>query len=529
MEHFNIKFEPDGKGISIHKGATILEAASRAGIIINTPCGGKGICQKCQVQLPPDEKSVCSCQYHIESELTVKIAPQARFFEHKILTEGLDTEITIEHDIYKQYLQIASDKNILGLAVDIGTTTVVVKLIDLTTGKNLASQAVLNPQAIYGDNVISRISYADTEQKLYELHNVIVDCINHLARSLCKSAGAQTQDIFEVCAVGNTTMNHIFLKLPIKQLGQAPYEPVLLDACNKKPAQMSLNTNNKGNIHTPPNIAGFVGSDTIAVALAVDIEASDENTLIIDIGTNGELLLARNSKIYAASCAAGPALEGSGISCGSRAANGAIEAVFTNEDDIDFDVIGDVPPKSICGSGLIDAAAILVELGVVDSTGRFVEFQKLENLNKAISSRLTFIDKQPVFILVENTRNKVFISQKDIRQIQLAKAAIRTGIQLLQQKLGIKDNEIKQIYLAGAFGNYIKVENAIKIGLLPDIPEQAFHFIGNAAASGAQMMLLSSEYRKKAQKLARKIEYVEIAYEKSFETLFAKFMAFKKG
>ncbi|MHC4132664.1 MAG: ASKHA domain-containing protein [Planctomycetota bacterium] len=529
MEHFNVKFEPDGKDISVHKGTTILEAASRAGIIINTPCGGKGICKKCQVQLLPDERSVCSCQHLIEKDIVVKIPSQARFFEHKILTEGIKTELTLEHDIYKQYLQITSDKRILGLAVDIGTTTVVVKLIDLNTGKTLAGRAKLNPQAKYGDNVISRISYADTEQKLNELHNLIIDCINRLAQSLCEDAGIKLKDIFEVCAVGNTTMNHIFLKLPIKQLGQAPYEPALLDAYDKNPAQISLITNKDGNIHTPPNIAGFVGSDTIAVALAVDIEASNENMLIIDIGTNGELLLARNNQIYAASCAAGPALEGAGISCGGRAAQGAIEAVFSNEDDIDFDVIGNVPPKSICGSGLIDAAAMLTELGIIDSTGRFIESKKLEHLNKLVSSRITLIDNQPVFILVENDQNKVFVSQNDIRQIQLAKAAIRTGIQLLQQKLGIKDNEIKQIYLAGAFGNYIKIESALRIGLLPDIPEQAFHFIGNAAASGAQMMLLSSEYRKKAQKLARKIEYVEIAYEKSFETLFAKYMAFKKG
>ncbi|MHC4292684.1 MAG: ASKHA domain-containing protein [Planctomycetota bacterium] len=529
MEHFNIKFEPDGKDISVHKGETILEAVSRAGIIINTPCGGKGICKKCQVQLLPEERSVCSCQHRIEKDLVVKIPPQARYFEHKILTKGIDAELAFELDISKKYLQTNSDKNFFGLAVDIGTTTVVVKLIDMINGRTLASRAEMNPQAKYGDNVISRISYADTEQKLNELHNSIIDCINDLIQSIGQDVGVKLQDIFEVCVVGNTTMNHIFLKLPIKQLGQAPYEPSLLDACDKKPAQISLTMNKDGHIHTPPNIAGFVGSDTIAVALAVDIEASDENTLIIDIGTNGELLLARKSKIYAASCAAGPALEGAGISCGSRAAEGAIEAVFMNEDGIDFDVIGNVPPKSICGSGLLDTAALLAELDIIDSTGRFEESHKLEHLNKAISSRINKIDDQTVFILVENDQNKVFISQKDIRQIQLAKAAIRTGIQLLQQKLYIKDSEIKQIYLAGAFGNYIRIESALRIGLLPDIPEQAFHFIGNAAASGAQMMLLSSKYRKKAQKLARKIEYVEIAYEKSFETLFAKFMAFKKG
>jgi uncharacterized 2Fe-2S/4Fe-4S cluster protein (DUF4445 family) len=529
MKHFNVKFEPDGKNISIHEGATLLEAASRAGIIINTPCGGKGICGKCLLQLQPDGKTVCSCQHHIESDLTVRIPPQVRFFEHKILTEGLDTELAFQPDIFKQYLRLTSNKTVLGLAVDIGTTTVVAKLIDMMTAKNIATQAVMNPQNKYGDNVISRISYADTEPKLTELHNVIIDCINQLAVTLCKKAGFEPQNIFEVCAVGNTTMNHIFLRLPIQQLGQAPYKPVLLDACDKVPTQVALTMNNAGNIYTPPNIAGFVGSDITAVALAVDIEDAEDNTLIIDIGTNGELLLARENKIYAASCAAGPALEGAGISCGSGAANGAIEAVFINNHDIDFDVIGNVKPESICGSGLIDAAAVIADLEIIDSTGRFIEREKLKHLSKAIASRIVKIDNQPAFILAENYKNRVFISQNDIRQIQLAKAAIRAGINLLQQKLGITDNHIKHIYMAGAFGNYIRPESAIRIGLLPNVPEQTFHFIGNAASSGAQMMLLCSDYRQKAQQLARKIEYVEIAHEKRFETVFAQSMAFKKA
>jgi uncharacterized 2Fe-2S/4Fe-4S cluster protein (DUF4445 family) len=327
-------------------------------------------------------------------------------------------------------------------------------------------------------------------------------------------------------------MNHIFLKLPVAQLGHAPYQPALLDSSDNKPQKIALNINNTGNIHTPPNIAGFVGSDIIAVAVAVDIENIDENTLVIDIGTNGELLLSTGNKIYAASCAAGPALEGAGISCGSRAAQGAIEAVFVNNDndnDIDFDVIGNCPPKSICGSGLIDAAAVLTQLKVIDSSGRFLDPQNLSHLSKSIFSRIIQINGQPAFMIAEDHENKVFISQKDIRQIQLAKAAIRTGIELLLQKLGIKQRDIKQIYLAGAFGNFIRIESALKIGLLPDIHQQAFHFIGNAASSGAQLILLYSNYRQKAQILAQKTDYVEIAYEKNFETLFTQFMAFKKG
>ncbi|MHC4758737.1 MAG: ASKHA domain-containing protein, partial [Planctomycetota bacterium] len=453
MEHFNIKFEPDGKNILIHKGSTILEAASRVGIILNTPCGGKGICKKCRVQLKTDNKLVCACQHHIESNLSVIIPPNTRFLEHKILSDGLDTELQLQPDIYTQYLKNAPDKKVLGLALDIGTTTVVAKLIDMTTGKTLAGRAVLNPQTKLGDNVISRISYADTNRKLDQLNDLIIDCINQMIKELCSQTRFDKKSIFEICAVGNTTMNHIFLKLPVAQLGHAPYQPALLDSSDNKPQKIALNINNTGNIHTPPNIAGFVGSDIIAVAVAVDIENIDENTLVIDIGTNSELLLSTGSKIYAASCAAGPALEGAGISCGSRAAQGAIEAVFVNNDDdndIDFDVIGNCPPKSICGSGLIDAAAVLTQLKVIDSSGRFLDPQNLSHLSKSIFSRIIQINGQPAFMIAEDHENKVFISQKDIRQIQLAKAAIRTGIELLLQKLGIKQRDIKQIYLAGA-------------------------------------------------------------------------------
>jgi len=526
MNQYQIQFEPDGKKITVHRGETILEAAARAGIIINTPCGGKGVCKKCIVELQPSRKRVCACQYGIEEDLFVKIPARSRFFEHKILTKGLETELICEPDVYKKYLTSSSEKKNLGLAVDIGTTTVVVKLVDMISGSTLSTNAALNPQVKYGDNVVSRISYADTQEKLTELHKQIIGCINDLTTAICKKYDCRQQDIFEACAVGNTAMNHIFLKLPVQQLGIAPYKPAQYQACTKKPREIPVAMNSAGSIYTPPNIAGFVGSDIIAVALAADIDGFSENSLIIDIGTNGELLLAKDDKIYAASCAAGPALEGAGISCGSRAAEGAIEAVYVNQNDIDFDVIGSVEPTSICGSGLLDAAAILADLGIIDSTGRFVEREKLAHLDDAITSRISKMDNQTVFLLAENNGEKIYVSQADIRQIQLAKAAVRAGIHFLQQKLEIKQSEIKHVYVAGAFGNYINLESAQKIGLLPNVPEQVFHFIGNAAATGAQMMLLCSEYRKKAENLANKIEYVEIAYEKSFEIVFAQSMAF---
>ncbi|MBN2455556.1 MAG: DUF4445 domain-containing protein [Sedimentisphaerales bacterium] len=602
MKHFSVTFKGEDKKISIHAGATVLEAAGQAGIILNSICGGKGLCKKCMVYIEPSEKQVLACQYHIQSNIVVTVPAQSRFYEQKILEHGIDIKTEIHPAVCKRYLRndcAEPDKLIMtlskkfpqekfrlstrakkqlqqlskntkfcdgltavcyldstsqrqkqpsyqytvelfeegnttsrmfGLAADIGTTTVVIKLIDLNTGKCTATQSAINPQSRFGDDVISRITYARTDEKLTKLHNVIIDCFNELTGKLCKQYGINAGSIYEATAVGNTTMNHIFLNFPITQLGQAPYKAFSIDAHDKLASEMALKVSVAGKVHSVANIAGFVGSDTVAVALAVDIDSADEMTLIVDIGTNGEIVLGTKDKLYAASCAAGPALEGARISCGSRAAEGAIEAVVVNESDIDLDVIGNCPARSICGSGLIDAVAALLNLGILDQSGRFVEPEKLQDkLPTKILSRIVQQNGQPAFVLAENqdlSGQRVLLAQKDIREVQLAKGAIRTGITLLQKKFGLEDKDIKKILLAGAFGNYIRPESALRIGLLPDVPAERIHFVGNAASSGAQMVLLSRDVRILATRLARKIKYIEIAHEPTFQDVFADSMMF---
>jgi len=528
MKHFTITFKPDDKQISIHSGATLIEAAGQADIILNTVCGGKGTCKKCLVKLEPDGQEVLACQHHIQSDLTVTIPSSSRFFEQKILEHGIDTKIDLAATIHEKYQAKAAPDKIFGIAVDIGTTTIVAKLINMADGQCLATEAALNPQSRYGDDVISRIAYAQTDEKLAELHKAVIDCVNNLTTKLCKKTSVDANHIYEMCVVGNTTMNHIFLKLPVTQLGQAPYKAFSLDAHDLPASELALQINPVGNIHTVENIAGFVGSDTTAVALAVDIDSAEETTLVVDIGTNGELILGTKDKLYAASCAAGPALEGARITCGSRAAQGAIEAVVVNEDDIDLDVIGNYPACSICGSGLIDAVAILLGLGVINQTGRFVEPAKLKGkIPPAIFSRIREEQGEPAFILAENADvDTVFLTQKDIRQMQLAKAAIRAGIRLLQKRIGLEDCGIEHILLAGAFGNYIRKESALRIGLLPAVPAEKIHFVGNAAASGARMILLSRHCREMARELAHKIEYIEIAHEPEFQDVYVDSMLF---
>lgn len=589
MDHFKITFRPDNKSIAIHAGATVLEAAAQAGIILNAACGGKGTCKKCQIKLLPADKAVLACQHRLDGNLEIMVPVTSRFFEQRILLHGTERSLELSPIVSKKFLRInpsdwdksltaaLSDRafhcgevtenarhqfkqlcehgiremtvvfhdrkataleptdttgTIYGVAVDIGTTTVAAKLIDLTDGQVKATAASGNPQITYGDDVISRISHGQTEEGLAELHDVIVYCINTLIKQLCRQSKVQAEDIYEVIIAGNTTMSHIFLKLPVKQLGQAPYHAFSVDAFDRTADEMRIKINPAGNIHTIENIAGFVGSDTVAVAVAVAMDELDKMTLVVDIGTNGEIILGTKDRMYAASCAAGPALEGARISQGSRAIDGAIERVVLNSDDIDLDVIGGKTARTICGSGLIDAVALLVELGIIDSTGRFVNPGGLAGKlpPKILGRVIEQADGQYAFVLAHNSdghEKPVILTQKDVRETQLAKAAIRAGIKLLQKKFGISDIDIEQILLAGAFGNYLRRKSAWQIGLLPNVPLERIQFVGNAASSGAQMVLTSRMCRDLAKKLARQIEYVEIAHDPAFSTEFAESMLFE--
>ena len=256
MKHFNITFKPDGKQISIHAGATVLEAAGQAGIILNTVCGGKGICEKCIVNIEPGGQEVLACQHRIQSDLIVTIPASSRFFEQKILSEGIATKAKVQPDVWKKYKKSDSADKVFGLAVDIGTTTIVAKLIDMTNGQCLATQADLNPQCQYGDDVISRIAFAQTDAKLAELNTLIIECITKRTTLLCNEVSTNAKQIYEICAVGNTTMNHIFLKQPITSLGQAPYNPFSIDAKYISPNELGLQINPAGNISRRGNAGG---------------------------------------------------------------------------------------------------------------------------------------------------------------------------------------------------------------------------------------------------------------------------------
>jgi uncharacterized 2Fe-2S/4Fe-4S cluster protein (DUF4445 family) len=325
----------------------------------------------------------------------------------------------------------------------------------------------------------------------------------------------------------------MLLKFPVAQLGQLPYAAHSLDAVDRNAEEMGINIRPSGNVHVIENIAGFIGSDTMAAALAVSMDSVEKISLLVDIGTNGELVLGTKDKMYAASCAAGPALEGARISQGSRASAGAIERVVVNDNDIELDVIDSLPAKTICGSGLIDALAAMLNLGVVDATGRFANADELKGkIPDAILKRLIQHNGHGAFVLAANEDNDcdpVMLTQQDVREAQLAKAAIRAGIKLLVKEMGVEERDIEQIFLAGAFGNYIRRKSAVRIGMLPSVDVSRINFVGNAAGAGARLILLSSHFRQLAADLAEKIEHLETAHSPQFQMVFTESLMFNES
>jgi uncharacterized 2Fe-2S/4Fe-4S cluster protein (DUF4445 family) len=590
---FKVHFVSESRTAEVSPGATILDAAVKAGVKLYTACGGGGICGKCVVELLPGGSQVLACHFHIARDLQVNVPRWAQQARHKILQEGIEQDVVVcpvfskafirlpegtplavvdvlrlasfEKQYYlsdaaasaikqfppseldsgvtalcrldafadtqENYVVVAFEPgdtatSFYGVAVDIGTTTMVATLVDLNTGDVLATSADLNPQNVFGDDVISRISHGQEESGLKQLHDVTIAGINELIAQLCGQRGISPQNIYEVSIVGNTTMNHIFLSLPIRQLGHSPYNAWSVDAHDVEPSKLGLKINPAGNIHTVENIAGFVGADTVGVAVATRMDKVEKMTLVLDIGTNGEIILGTKDRLFAASCAAGPAFEGARISQGSRAMHGAIERIAYNpaSGDIETEVIGGISPVSICGSGLIDAVGVLLELGIVDVTGRFVSPDKVKaGLTPKMMARFTTKNDQLAFVLAHGGADlaDIILTQKDLREVQLAKAAIRAGIKLLQAKVGIDDSQIDQFLVAGAFGNYIDPAHAMRIGLLPTIPMDKVKFVGNAAASGAKLVLLNRHLRTLAETLARHIQYVEIGHEAEFANVFS--------
>lgn len=406
-----------------------------------------------------------------------------------------------------------------GCAIDIGTTKIAGYLLDLNSGLVLSADSLVNPQVVYGEDVISRITYASRGIKeLEELRGTVTDGINRILKSLMDKTGVKPNEIYEMTVVGNTAMHHIFLGINPRYVALAPYPPAIRSGIDIKARDLGVEINPSGNVHALPIIGGFVGADTIAVILATGLYERNDICMALDIGTNTEVVIGNRDLIMAASCASGPAFEGAHIKHGMRAASGAIESIKIDPEtlEVEYKTIDNVKPRGICGSAIIDAVAEMLKAGIIDTSGTFNSGVKSPRL-RASENGLEFV------IAWGNetaTGKDIVITQRDIREIQLAKAAIHTGCMLLMRKMGIEEHDISVLFLAGAFGMYINPESARTIGMYPEIPLDRIRAVGNAAGTGARMCLVSKSMRRRAEEILKKVKYVELAAEPDFQAEF---------
>lgn len=418
---------------------------------------------------------------------------------------------------------------LLGVAVDVGTTTVVAQIVDLTTGQNVATDSALNEQTSYGGDVISRINHAnETPEGLSQLGDAIRGTVTRCIENAIGKSDFSLSDIYEMTVVGNTTMLHLFAGVHPRSLGQLPYSPVFSRGMDIPADALGYKMNPRANVHLLPSIAGYVGADTVGAMIATSFdEDNGQIRLLADIGTNCEIVLQKGGELLACSTPAGPAFEGARMDYGMLAGPGAIERVRFDE-DCEIRVIGGETPIGICGSGIVDIAAELFRVGILDDTGRIQGADELlDALPPMLMGRIHEREKGNVFELAIDAKGApILFTQHDVREIQLAKAAIRSGIETLLDMAGVRAEELDEVLIAGGFGNYLNKENAQRLGMIPNVDLDKVKFVGNAALVGSRLALISTEMRSRAERLARTIQHVQIAGTPNFRMRFTEAMLF---
>lgn len=419
-----------------------------------------------------------------------------------------------------------------GLAVDIGTTTVVASLFNFSNGAELAIASALNPQTPYGLDVLSRIQYAGQHPLgLSKLNNSIIECLNGLIDELYRQSGIESQYIYEIAIAANTVMLHLLLGVSPAAIGRTPYHPVFRQGQVTAAKTLGIKAAPCAALYSLPSISGFVGADIVAGIIVSELDRAEGTVLFLDLGTNGEIVICKDKKLIACSTAAGPALEGMNIACGMRAATGAVEEVWLENDAMLWRTIGNAPPQGLCGSGLLDLVAVMLDSGLLNSSGRITPRNKFMELysQSFLAQQIDEVAGKRRFYLISppgNGENGVFISQADIRQVQLAKSAIVTGIKTLLAEVGMTETEVNKVYLAGAFGAYLQPAGLIRLGFFPETWRDRITFVGNTSKAGAAMALLSGNIRNKMEEIAQKVDYIKLESCPDFEKLFVKNMSF---
>lgn len=516
---------------------------------MDAPCGGMGKCGKCRLRLlsdcpvkPGDAQFFTqaeldagwrlACLHTADADMEVELTPQETVGE--IVSGGLmrsgegtpvvtkrraengDTELLRGGEVV---LTEPGDtlSRLYGVAVDIGTTTVVATLVDLHTGKELTSASCINSQKIYGQDVMSRIQHASRPEGAAELQSVILqdlrDLLEHLYAHNADGVGAE--DVYEIAVAANNTMIHLLLRADASGMGRTPYRPALQGGQIRTAAELHLPASPACSVYCLPAVSAFVGGDITAGVLTCSLEQTDKTVLFIDIGTNGELVLSRGGKMYACSCAAGPALEGMNISCGMRAAVGAVEDVSLDEETsgVHLAVIGDTQPRGLCGSGILSAVAQLRSRDIIQRTGRLRDHPLVE---KSDGKKRVVLDRE----------NGIVLTQNDIRQVQLAKGAILSGIQTMMRFADIGPADIDEVLVAGQFGAHLKVESLVGAGIIPAELGPTVRYVGNTSKSGAVLCLMSQTERQKVTDIAGRIEYIELSALEGYEKVFVQAMQF---
>jgi uncharacterized 2Fe-2S/4Fe-4S cluster protein (DUF4445 family) len=545
-----VTFLPADRTVYVLEETRLIEAAADAEIILDSPCGGKGTCGKCRVQIqtqaskPTDsEKAALSHQeisqgFRLACQTTVQgptkiVVPESSLLavKHQILIhaekieiQGDDQPSGIEHSI-------ATCCNYT-IACDVGTTTLAAMLLDRKTANDMAVASRLNPQTRYGDDVISRIRFAgESPNGLQILQASIVQAINEMINELCSTSGIDNNEIGCIALSGNTTMQQLLCCIDTTSLGKVPFVPASTFGISLDASDLGLRIHPQGQAYILPIIGGFVGGDTVGGILATELTDMPGPTLLVDIGTNGEIVLWANGKLLAASTAAGPAFEGARISCGMRGGSGAIEKVVV-DGHLRINVIGNVPPTGLCGSGLIDVAAELLRYKILNPQGKLLTPDQLPpDILPDLRRRVVLYEGKAAFLLASEeesaTGRPLVVTQRDFRELQLASGAIRAGIAILLNRAGLKPEDLNAVFIAGGFGNFIRRNNAQRMGLLPtNIEHHRIYYRGNTSLAGARLTAVSLRARQMAEQLARSTEHIDLSTDPDFQQIFTESMLF---
>ncbi|MGE5474696.1 MAG: ASKHA domain-containing protein [Ignavibacteriales bacterium] len=500
----------------VSQGDSVLQALKSLGFFIPAVCGGIGKCGKCKVKVSmpisidinEDERK------HLDEQ---EIKNGIRLACHIPAVNGMKIWIGGPFEKAEQTAPIYSAKHRtgkIGAAVDIGTTTIVLSIINLVSGELISTESAMNPQIANGADVISRIAYVESNpSKLKEMQGLVVSAVNWLISLSLKSLGLKESCISKMVVSGNTVMLHMFLGFDVQSLGVYPYQAKNIGVLIKNGEKIGLNIAKDSEVLILPCISAFLGADIVSGLLETRLFENEKMSILLDIGTNGEIVAGNKSRMVGCSTAAGPAFEGASIRCGSINVKGAIDKVFLHDGDVEYSTIGNIPPKSICGSGIIDMTAVLLQEEIIQLNGRMI------SADESANSKVIEYKGMPAFLIARG-ENQVIFTQEDVRKVQLAKSAVITGINLIMKRLNIDYKDVDKLYIAGNFGTFLDINNAIKIGLIPEPLKDKIVIVGNSSIKGAEKCLIDNQLTEKCLKIQRQVEYYDIGRDKDFQEMF---------